>query len=46
VALRELARARQAHEGYDKLYVPRMAWTTGDLDVHDVALDGDGRSYS
>jgi uncharacterized protein (TIGR03032 family) len=33
----------QAHEGYDKLYVPRMAWTTGDLDVHDVALDAQGR---
>ena len=33
----------QAHEGYDKLYVPRMAWTTGDLDVHDLALDGEGR---
>lgn len=31
------------HEGYDRLYVPRTAWTTGDLDVHDVALDGEGR---
>jgi len=33
----------QGHEGYDKLYVPRMAWTTGDLDIHDVALDAGGR---
>ena len=31
------------HEGYDRLYVPRLAYTTGDLDVHDIALDGDGR---
>src|SRR6185503_17465271 len=27
--------AGQGHDGYDKLYVPRMAWTTGDLDIHD-----------
>jgi uncharacterized protein (TIGR03032 family) len=33
----------QAHNGYDRLYVPQMAWTTGDLDIHDVALDKDGR---
>ena len=33
----------QAHEGYDRLYVPRMAWTTGDLDIHDVALGKDGK---
>src|SRR6185503_5193408 len=35
--------AGQAHNGYDRLYVPQMAWTTGDLDIHDVALDKDGR---
>ena len=34
---------RQSHDGYDRLYVPQLAWTTGDLDIHDVALDGDGR---
>ena len=33
----------QAHEGYDRLYVPRMAWTTGDLDIHDVAVGKDGK---
>ena len=32
-----------AHNGYDRLYVPQMAWTTGDLDVHDIALDKAGR---
>ena len=33
----------QTHDGYDRLYVPRMAWTTGDLDEHDVVVDGSGR---
>jgi uncharacterized protein (TIGR03032 family) len=33
----------QAHDGYDRLYVPRMAWTTGDIDIHDVAVGKDGR---
>jgi len=31
------------HQGYDRLYVPQVACTTGDLDIHDVALDGSGR---
>src|SRR3954465_3504355 len=33
----------QAHQGHDRLYVPQLAWTTGDLDVHDVAVRPDGR---
>ena len=33
----------QAYQGYDRLYVPQVAWTTGDLDVHDVAEDAEGR---
>lgn len=33
----------QAHQGHDRLYVPQLAWTTGDLDVHDVAVTADGR---
>ncbi len=35
----------QTHQGHDRLYVPRLAWTTGDLDIHDVAMlapDGPG----
>jgi uncharacterized protein (TIGR03032 family) len=32
-----------AHQGCDRLYVPMTAHTTGDLDVHDVAVDGGGR---
>ncbi|MGQ0619695.1 MAG: TIGR03032 family protein [Panacagrimonas sp.] len=29
--------------GFDRLFVPRAGYTTGDVDVHDVAVDGDGR---
>ena len=29
-------------DGYDRLYVPQCAWTTGDVDAHDIALDGKG----
>ena len=32
-----------SHEGYDCLYVPRAALTTGDLDIHDVAVEETGR---
>jgi len=35
--------AGQRHEGYDRLYVPRVAYTTGDVDVHDLAVDRRGR---
>lgn len=33
----------QNYNGYDKLYIPRIGYTTGDLDVHDLAVDGGGR---
>ena len=33
----------QSYQGYDRMYVPQMAYTTGDLDIHDVALDKDNR---
>lgn len=29
-------------DGYDRLYVPTMSYTTADVDVHDVAVDGTG----
>ncbi|MEQ8820802.1 MAG: TIGR03032 family protein [Sumerlaeia bacterium] len=28
---------------YDKLYVPRVGYTTGELDTHDIAIDKNGR---
>ena len=33
----------EQHDGYDRVYVPQLAYTTGDLDIHDVALDAEGR---
>lgn len=30
-------------EGYDRYYVPQVGQTTGDLNVHDVALDAAGK---
>jgi uncharacterized protein (TIGR03032 family) len=36
-------RPGQFHQGYDRLYVPRAAHTTGDLDVHDLAVEASGR---
>ena len=31
------------HQGYDRLYIPRAAFTTGDLDIHDVTVEDTGR---
>ena len=29
----------QLYDGYDKLYIPRIGYTTGDLDIHDLAIE-------
>lgn len=31
------------HNGYDALYVPRRSYTTGDVDIHDLRVDAQGR---
>ena len=31
------------HDGFDALYVPRVGYTTGDLDVPDIAVGRDGK---
>ena len=31
------------HNGCDRLYIPKVGYTTGDLDVHDVAVEANGR---
>ena len=31
------------YRGYDRLYVPRVGYTTGAVDAHDVVVDGEGR---
>lgn len=33
----------QTTDGYDRVFVPQASYVTGDLDVHDLAVDGDGR---
>ncbi len=33
----------ETYKNYDRLYIPQLAFTTGDLDVHDVALDSAGQ---
>lgn len=33
----------QRQDGYDRLYVPQVGNTTGDLDIHDMAVDADGQ---
>lgn len=30
-------------DGYDRFYIPRTAYTTGDLDIHDIGLGADGK---
>jgi uncharacterized protein (TIGR03032 family) len=31
------------HQGYDRLLVPRQSWVTGDIDIHDLSIDGERR---
>ncbi|MEA3274763.1 MAG: TIGR03032 family protein [Pseudomonadota bacterium] len=33
----------ESYQGYDRVYVPQLAYTTGDVDMHDIALDATGR---
>ncbi|MBL4719947.1 MAG: TIGR03032 family protein [Alphaproteobacteria bacterium] len=33
----------EVHGGYDRIYVPKTSFVTGDCDVHDMAVDADGR---
>ena len=35
--------AGEYHDYFDRIYIPQMSYTTGDLDVHDMALDSDGQ---
>ena len=31
------------YQGYDRLYAPRQSFVTGDIDIHDIKVDADGR---
>lgn len=33
----------QSYNGYDRVYIPQMAYTTGDLDIHDIVVGADRR---
>jgi uncharacterized protein (TIGR03032 family) len=33
----------EQQDGYDRLYLPQVGYTTGDLDIHDLAVAADGR---
>lgn len=33
----------QVANGYDRLYAPKVGYVTGDLDIHDVSIDANGR---
>jgi uncharacterized protein (TIGR03032 family) len=33
----------EIYNGYDRLFVPRLAYTTGDVDIHDMAVDNEDR---
>jgi len=32
-----------AQDGFDRVYVPQVGYVTGDIDMHDMAVDRDGR---
>lgn len=38
-----LGPGQKTGDGSDRLFVPQVSWITGDLDIHDVAFDADGR---
>ena len=33
----------QVVDGYDRFFIPRTAYTTGDLDIHDIGIGADGK---
>jgi len=39
-------RPGQYYQGYDRVYVPQVGFTTGDIDAHDVAIDGQGPVFA
>jgi hypothetical protein len=38
-----LLRPGEHYQVHDRLYVPKVVNTTGDLDIHDIAVDDEGR---
>ena len=38
-----MLRPGESYQGYDRMYVPKVGHTTGDLDIHDVVVEPGGR---
>lgn len=36
-------RPGETYNGHDRLYVPRIGYTTGDIDIHDIVVEANGR---
>jgi uncharacterized protein (TIGR03032 family) len=41
--LENMLRPGEQHKGHDRLYVPKVGYTTGDLDIHDIVPERNGR---
>lgn len=41
--LEQSLRPGDRYKGYDAVYIPQLAYTTGDLDVHDIGMGTDGK---
>jgi len=41
--LENVLTAGEQHQNHDRLYVPKVGYTTGDLDIHDIVVDERGR---
>lgn len=35
----------QTYRDYDRLYLPQVAYTTGDLDIHDIEVSAEGKPF-
>jgi uncharacterized protein (TIGR03032 family) len=42
--LENTLRPGETFQAHDRLFVPRMGHTTGDLDIHDIAVESSGRA--
>jgi uncharacterized protein (TIGR03032 family) len=41
--LENILRPGERYQGYDRLFVPKLGYTTGDIDMHDVVIESSGR---
>jgi uncharacterized protein (TIGR03032 family) len=41
--LENILRPGEMHQDYDRLYIPKVCYTTGDLAIHDIIVEPNGR---